>query len=1558
MKRIATACLIWATCLSVPAGARVQTLDLTFEPAQVSASAGQIRYAGLGVEGRPGAWATPVKTVWLELDAGERLAAVEISSIESTPLAVDRPQRVPFPAGAQFDEAPPAQPWARPGAGGFLRGRHLWAIQIWPVRRDPSGWRLATRLQLKVTIEPDPSRQPLPRFRQTAADDKVARALEANWGLGRPPAPSGGYAEPGPFQPTFRPTADGSPVEYVVVTTDALATEFERLARWKTEKGVPATVRTIEWINTTYPNGADLAERLRFFVRDACQNWGTLFVLLGGDTDLVPTRYAETTFFGGESIPADMYFGCLEGNWNADGDAAFGEGTYNAEPGDQCDLFFEVSIGRAPVSNLEAAQIFIDKQIDYERNPPATGPYPTNIVLMAERLFDEVHGAEISEDLMPLIPAWYTTLRLYEESSSFPGSLELDRTAALSAIEAGYGIVHHVGHGFRNTMSVAQGTINNSDADAFQNGPRNSVVFAINCSSASIDFNTIGERFVRNPDGGAIAYIGTSRLAFAAVSGLYQNAWYEAALVDSVVSLGILTDSSRAALAAGAEPDGSLRWNLMATTLIGDPETEMHVAPVAPMTVTHPSPLGLTQAPVTVHVESAGQPLAGARVTLLAADSSAYTRATTDGAGDATLEFRPAAAGSATLTVTRPHYRAYQTTLAVVEQSSPYLALASHAIDDDSGGASSGDDDGRADQGETIELALTVVNAGGSSAANVTGVLSADDPAGVLTLETASATYGALAPGGMATSTPFVIDIHSNVPDAYQPILTLTLSSGGNDYLAQLALPIRRSYVHHTGHQVDDAPPRGNGNGQIDTGERIYFKPELRNSGLETAEGVTAALRVLDSQTLTPHSGVTVLDANSSFGTLQPGTTQVGDRFDFDLGSGVSATDILLELTLADQFGTLASATLDAVPPATIDAAGLKAFGAPFAITLKFDPAPDPDIQGYDVWRATTAQGPYTRINPFTVSGSATYEDAGLEPLTRRYYQVVSRDASQNASAPSAAIEASTNPAQKAGWPAALGLAADASPIAANLDGAPEFELAIASDAIYAWHADGSELVDGDDDERTNGVFSLRGFDSDRGFGATAAIGALAGGTALKLVNVGWRVDSLFVWDPAGQLAPGWPQPVYDQFNWASPALVDLDLDGDLEIVAWAGRGGRLFAWHHDGTEFADGDQNPATHGVLARVFGISFSYGSPLICALDADLYPEIVVPVNLGGLGEVYAFNHDGSQVPGWPFVTGTQSIPSEVSASPVAADFDGDGRHEVVINCERQGGRVYLVDGDGQVMPGWPIAAAAWTTTARIPSPALADLTGDGVPEIILPGTDGWLRAWTHLGGNVGGFPVAFADPAGGQRTQSSPVVGDVNGDGKVDILFGDESGTLHAIDADGVTVPGFPIQTAGEIKGSPMIWDIDADNLVEIAAASFDGSVLVWEMPFDFNPAMTPWPFFRHDTHNTGAYDAHILPVGLAAPQPVPRLARIRAVWPNPTRRRAHIAVDTGAPGRTRLAVYDPAGRLIRRLANLGPGTHLLEWDGKLANGRPAPAGVYFLQLEGKSAPPAAKLTLVR
>jgi hypothetical protein len=56
-----------------------------------------------------------------------------------------------------------------------------------------------------------------------------------------------------PFKPLQIPSVLGSPVEYVIVTTDAMAPAFQQLADWKTQAGSAAVVRTMSFIRQQYP---------------------------------------------------------------------------------------------------------------------------------------------------------------------------------------------------------------------------------------------------------------------------------------------------------------------------------------------------------------------------------------------------------------------------------------------------------------------------------------------------------------------------------------------------------------------------------------------------------------------------------------------------------------------------------------------------------------------------------------------------------------------------------------------------------------------------------------------------------------------------------------------------------------------------------------------------------------------------------------------------------------------------------------------------------------------------------------------------------------------------------------------------------------------------------------------------------------------------------------------------------------------------------------------------------------------------------------------------------
>ncbi len=315
---------------------------------------------------------------------------------------------------------------------------------------------------------------------------------------------------------------------------------------------------------------------------------------------------------------------------------------------------------------------------------------------------------------------------------------------------------------------------------------------------------------------------------------------------------------------------------------------------------------------------------------------------------------------------------------------------------------------------------------------------------------------------------------------------------------------------------------------------------------------------------------------------------------------------------------------------------------------------------------------------------------------------------------------------------------------------------------------------------------------------------------------------------------------------WSSPAIYDLDRDGQLDVVIGEDSNAVVI----NGVPTPDGgivrafrgNGNGELPGFPIMLDEVVFS--SPAIGYLDNSGLPSLVVgngrcwdftacTSNPHAVTEAtFAWRGNATVLPGWPYAMPQQSART---ASPALADLDNDGKPEVVINTlvktavpatNDVNGYVHVIRADGTAYPGWPVQPNLAKTCSEdvhygsTTSPVVVDLTGDGVPEIVMSNgvevmvwdSHGNQLSRTHVDACANPNPAVLAllTPGGAFGT---PVAADLFGDGRISLVVGS-------------TAPG-----SNPARGALYAW-------------KFPNSIA--------SERNMPWPEFRHDMRNNGVY----------------------------------------------------------------------------------------------------------
>ncbi len=408
------------------------------------------------------------------------------------------------------------------------------------------------------------------------------------------------------------------------------------------------------------------------------------------------------------------------------------------------------------------------------------------------------------------------------------------------------------------------------------------------------------------------------------------------------------------------------------------------------------------------------------------------------------------------------------------------------------------------------------------------------------------------------------------------------------------------------------------------------------------------------------------------------------------------------------------------------------------------------------------------------------------------------------------------------------------------------------------------------------------------GFLATPAVGDVTGDGRPDVIEPGLD-GRIYGWSARGKVLRGFPYRIgfaqpgaaadnakLDAAIYASPALADLDGNGRLDIVFGAadqriyainGRGRNLPGWPVLARETPDAD--------VAKILS------SPAIGDLDGDGRPDVVegTAEAYGSTpettGRVYAFDHTGKRLPGWPIAPpglSADGIPlagEGVPMSPVLADVDGDKRDEVAVAAFT--GNLALYGGDGAKRADYESTGRGASSPASAPG-ALAlganaafGRTAPGGPLRLFGGLidDTFVPAqlnpskkieFEHLIGGWdaagGGWMSAFPQVMEGWTILTGPALGDVDGDGAAEVISGSSGDVLHAFREDGSEPAGWPKDLGGWLLAVPAVGDVDGDKRNEVVAVTRDGFLFVIDTLG--RAAAREWPTFRHDARNSGRY----------------------------------------------------------------------------------------------------------
>lgn len=356
------------------------------------------------------------------------------------------------------------------------------------------------------------------------------------------------------YQEPTQPVLFADQYALVVLGPSEFSSNIAPLITHKISLGVTSKFVSLDEVygGTYFPvQGRDNQEKIKYFIKDTIENWGTSYVLLVGGSLKFPVRTTHVNAGGGDTevFVSDLYYADIYNktgafcSWDSNGNDDFGEYQWGGKT-DEVDLYPDVYLGRLACVDTTQVTNCMNKIITYEDNVAYAQDWFTNLVAVGGDSFmppddpDDVNEGEVMNDAVINLMDGFIPNRIWASNGQLDGYAPTGVQKLKTAINVGEGFVDFSGHGNPQVwathphgdgstwLPTPSGSFTKTDVAALTNGNKLPIVVTGACSTSKYnsDPSCFGWSFLSNPNGGGIGSFGATALGWAYTgSGVTQG---------------------------------------------------------------------------------------------------------------------------------------------------------------------------------------------------------------------------------------------------------------------------------------------------------------------------------------------------------------------------------------------------------------------------------------------------------------------------------------------------------------------------------------------------------------------------------------------------------------------------------------------------------------------------------------------------------------------------------------------------------------------------------------------------------------------------------------------------------------------------------------------------------------------------------------------------------------------------------------------------------------------------------------------------------------------------